>query len=165
MMQRLILSSTAKARSVAARRTFSSPSNKLPPNVGTITRRSKPSLGRPAPGSPEAEQEFMSASVSQEVSGEMFRNNILLATACVATCAGIMWYSMHAVGQSGSSQDDPLAVFKEEASEAQAARDNESRQSNEATDMLKQFESGAFDPDRLEDEEEVKPKKSWWKVW
>ena len=167
MMQRLVVPSAARARSLVARRTFSTPSNsKVPPNVGTIKRRSKPAPGRAAPGSPEAEQEFMNAPVSQEVSGEVFRNNVLLATSLVAFCGGVMWYSMHAVGQSGSSEDDPLAALKEEASEAQAARDNESRQSNEATDMLKQFESGAFDPDRVEEEEEVaKPKKPWWKVW
>eukprot|EP00977_Amphora_coffeiformis_P013201 scaffold3405_cov167-Amphora_coffeaeformis.AAC.8 len=165
-MQRLVVSSAAKLRSSAVRRTFSSSNNKVPPNVGTIKRRSKPSPARAAPGSPEAEQEIMSASVSQEVTGEVVRNNVLLASALVAFCAGVMWYSMHAVGQSGSSEDDPLAALKEEASAAQAARDNESRQSNEATDMLKQFESGAFDPDRLEEEEEAaKPKKPWWKIW
>ena len=151
---------------MATRRTLSSSNNKVTQNVGTIKRRSKPVPGRAAPGSPEAEHEFMSESVSQEMSGEMFRNNILLATALASCFSVIMWYSMHAVGQSGSSVDDPLAALKEEASEAQAARDKESRQSNEATDMLKQFESGAFDPDRLDEEEEVsKPEKPWWKVW
>lgn len=164
-MHRRALISAAKA---TTRRTFSSNNTKVPPNVGTIKRRSKPSSGpgRAAPGSPEAEQEIMSASVSQEVSGEVFRNNVLLATGLVAFCSGVMWYSMHAVGQAGASEDDPLAALKEEASEAQAARDKESRQSNEATDMLRQFERGAFDPDRVEeDEEDQKPKKPWWKVW
>ena len=104
--------------------------------------------------------------MSQEVSGEVFRNNMLLAAGLVTFCGGVMWYSMHAVGQSGSSADDPLAALKEEASEAQAARDKESRQSDEATAMLKQFESGAFDPDQVEeDDEDTKPKKPWWKFW
>ena len=170
-MQRLSLSASRSL--LAARRSFASTTSKTTasttnqqtPNVGTIIkRRKKPTPV--APGSPEAEQEFMSAPVSQEVSGEVFRNNMLLAAACVTFCTGVMWYSMHAVGQSGASADDPLAALKEEAAVAQAARDKESLQSNEASAMLKQFESGAFDPDQLDDEEEdVKPKKPWWKFW
>ena len=165
-MQRVMLSTARQSRSLVTRRALST-SNKSPSvNVGTIKRRSKPVIGRAAPGTPEAEQEFMSASVSQEVSGEVFRNNVLLATALVAFCGGVMYYSMHAVGQSGSTSDDPLAVLKQEAADAQAARDKESRQSDEATAMLKQFEQGAFDPDQLEeDEEDIKPKKPWWKFW
>ena len=138
----------------------------MPPQVGTIKRRSKPSPV--APGSPEAETEFMnSAVISQQVSGETVRNNLALASALVCFCGGVMYYSMHAVGQSSGGDQDPLAALQVEASEAQAARDKESRQSDEASAMLKQFEQGAFDPDAVVDEEEedVKPKKPWWKVW
>ena len=170
MMQRVVLSTVrTTSRAAVSRRALSSSSSTKIPNVGTIKRRSKtPSMpSRAAPGTPEAEQEFMSASVSQEVSGEVMRNNFLLAAALVTFCGGIMYYSMHAVGQSGASEDDPLAALKEEAAEAAAARDKESRQSDEATAMLKQFEKGAFDPDQLDEDEEedVKPKKPWWKIW
>lgn len=169
-MQRLSVSSTTKVRFVLLRRSFSSTNNKTPAaaNVGTIKRRTKPAgPGRATPGSPEAEKEMSASSVSQEVSGEVFRNNMLLGAACLAFAGGVMWYSMHAVGQSGSSADDPLAALKEEASEAQAARDKESRQSDEASSMLKQFQRGGFDPDQVEeDDEDIKTdKKPWWKFW
>jgi hypothetical protein len=102
-----------------------------------------------------------------ELSTEVHRNNFLLATGCVAFCGAIMWYSMYAVGQSGGQADDPLAALKEEASAAQAIKDKESRNTDEATAMLKQFERGAFDPDQVDDDEESQPskKKPWWKVW
>lgn len=122
--------------------------------------------GRAAPGTPEAEEELMDAAVSQEVSGEVKRNNYLLATALLIFCGSVMYYSMNAVGQAGATEDDPLSALKQEAAVAAAARDKESRQSDEAVSMLQQFEKGAFDPDKLdEDEEDVKPKKPWWKFW
>ena len=125
--------------------------------------------GRAAPGTPEAAQEIMGAAVSQEVSGEVMRNNFVLAACLVTFCGGVMYYSMHAVGQSGKTADgDPLAVLRQEAAEAAAAREKESRQSDEATAMLQQFQKGQFDPDKIEEEEDdddLKPKKPWWKLW
>lgn len=162
-MQRLAVSSTSRSGALLLRRSLSTTT----PKIGTIVRRTKPVPGRAAPGTPEAEREMAANDVPQQVSGEVFRNNMLLAAALVTFAGGVMWYSMHAVGQSGTSPDDPLAALKQEASEAQAARDKESRQSDQATAMLQQFSRGAFDPDQLdeEDEEDAKPKRPWWKFW
>jgi hypothetical protein len=148
--------------------------------IGTIKRRTntnhnqhtppKYNLGEAPPGSPEAELEIMNSSITKEVTGEVKRNNVVLAMALVGFCAGVMWYSMHAVGQSAGGEDDPLLALKEEAAEAQAARDKESRTQEEATAMLKEFQKGSYDPDAedYEDEENLEKstkKKPWWKVW
>lgn len=92
--------------------------------------------------------------------------NVALATALLGFCFGIMWYSMHAVGQAGE-KDDPLSALKKEAAAAQKKHDQEQATTANAADMLQKFQKGEFDPDHVpeEDEDEAPSKKPWWKVW
>ena len=77
---------------------------------------------------------------------------------------------MNAVGQAGTAgSDDPLAALRQEAAAAQEEHAREEKSSGDATEMLKQFQAGDFDPDKYEDLEEEeqatgKPR-SWWKFW
>jgi hypothetical protein len=94
--------------------------------------------------------------------------NVALATVLMAGCLGIMWYSMHAVGQAGE-KDDPLSALKMEAAEAQKKHDHEQATTANAADMLEKFQKGEYDPDHVSEEEEedgpALSKKPWWKVW
>jgi hypothetical protein len=137
--------------SPALRRNFSSDSR-----VGVIQRRSNPV--QRTRSNPEAVED---ASISPEI----HMKNGALALFLVSSCAGIMYYSMNAVGQAGANSEDPLALLKEEAAEAQEKHDNEEKSTGEATEMLKQFSAGDFDPDKYDDLEDEKPKRPWWKVW
>ena len=103
------------------------------------------------------------------VSNEIRAKNAVMGASLLAFCFGVAWYSMSAVGQAGSAgSDDPLAGLRQEAAEAQERHDREEKSSGEATEMLRQFQAGQFDPDKYEEEEDVenKPKKRpWWKFW
>jgi hypothetical protein len=104
--------------------------------------------------------------------------NAAMATVLMGFCFGIAYYSMHAVGQAGSSTSstdttsDPLAVLKAEAAIAQEKYDREQQATATTADMLQQFQKGEYDPDHVSDEEldnllelTDKKKKPWWKFW
>jgi hypothetical protein len=100
------------------------------------------------------------------VTPETHMKNGALATALIGFAFGVAYYSMHAVGQAGLDEvDDPLALLKQEAAQAQELHDKEEQQAGDANDMLKQFQAGDFDPDKYDDLEEDKPKRSWYKFW
>lgn len=149
---------TSRASLSLLRRHFSSKT----PNVGTIKRRSKP-----APLPPQhvqSELEFEGDIVV--VPPETHMKNAALATALVGFAFGVAYYSMNAVGQAGSNEEtDPLALLKKEAALAQDEHSKEEKQAGDANEMLKQFQAGDFDPDKLEDLDDDAPKRSWWKFW
>jgi hypothetical protein len=103
--------------------------------------------------------------------------NAALATVLVAFCFGIAYYSMHAVGQAGTTSSsntndngDPLAVLKAEAAIAQEKYDKEQQETANTADMLQKFQLGEYDPDHVSDEElddliEPKKKRPWYKFW
>lgn len=98
--------------------------------------------------------------------------NAALALFLLASCAGIMLYSMNAVGQAGAStkEGDPLAALKAEAAVAQEKYDKEQQDTANTADMLEKFQKGEYDPDHVSDEElddliDPKRKRPWWKVW
>jgi hypothetical protein len=100
------------------------------------------------------------------VTPETHMKNGALATALIGFAFGVAYYSMHAVGQAGLDEvDDPLALLKQEAAQAQELHDKEEQQAGDANDMLKQFQAGDFDPDKYDDLEEDKPKRAWYKFW
>jgi hypothetical protein len=100
------------------------------------------------------------------VTPETHMKNGALATALIGFAFGVAYYSMHAVGQAGLDEvDDPLALLKQEAAQAQEVHDKEEKQAGDSMDMLKQFQAGEFDPDKYDELEEDKPKRPWWKVW
>jgi len=129
---------------------------------GTIKPRAKPA---PLPKThPKPENEEVVAIISPEIRTK----NVALGTFLVAFCFGVAWYSRNAVGQAGGDADDPLAALKEEAAAAQEKHDRENQSTDKATEMLKQFQSGEYDPDKydeLEEEEEKPTKRPWWKLW
>lgn len=104
-----------------------------------------------------------------EISTETHLKNGVMAAALFSFCIGVAWYSMNAVGQAGDAgSDDPLASLRQEAAAAKDKQDREQKSTDEAADMMKKFQAGDFDPDKLEEleeEENSKPKKPWWKVW
>lgn len=100
--------------------------------------------------------------------------NAALALTLLASCVGIMFYSMHSVGQAGASTStkggDPLAALKAEAAIAQEKHVKEQQDTANTADMLEKFQKGEYDPDHVSDEElddliEPKRKRPWWKVW
>ena len=102
--------------------------------------------------------------------------NAAMATTLAAFCFGIAYYSMYAVGQSGTTStstndsSDPLAVLKAEAAMAQEKFDKEQEDTANTADMLQKFQMGEFDPDHVSDEElddliDPKKKRPWWKFW
>jgi hypothetical protein len=99
--------------------------------------------------------------------------NAALGTVLFGCCLGIMWYSMHAVGQAGattsSGEEDPLAVLKMEAAAAQSKYDKEQQQTANTAEMLQKFQKGEYDPDHVPDEDieadSSRIKKPWWKIW
>lgn len=100
------------------------------------------------------------------VTPETKMKNIALATTLSAFCVGVALYSMNAVGQAGSGSDDPLAALRQEAAAAQEKHDRENRKTDDATEMLKQFRAGDYDPDKYDELDETeKPKRPWWKLW
>jgi len=107
------------------------------------------------------------------VSTETKVKNAALAASLFAFCAGVTVYSMNAVGQAGSSgDDDPLAVLKKEAAEAQQRHDAETRSAESTEAMLKQFQAGEYDPDKYEEDDDEKSRgkagrrqRPWWKFW
>lgn len=135
-------------------------------NVGTIKPLKKSLKGPPKVSAPLGGESF---DLVAEITPETHMRNAALAASLLGFCFGVGYYSMTSVGQAGSEKDDPLAVLKEEAAQAQKKADRESRTSEEASDMLRQFQAGGFDPDKdeeLELEEEIKAKKRpWYKFW
>lgn len=103
------------------------------------------------------------------VSNDIRAKNAVMAASLMAFCFGVAWYSMSAVGQAGSAgSDDPLAGLRQEAAAAQEKQDREEKGSGEATEMLKKFQAGQYDPDKYEDDVDVEsePKRGpWWKFW
>jgi hypothetical protein len=98
--------------------------------------------------------------------------NAALATALLAMCFGIAYYSVTAVGQAATTNnsDDPLAVLKAEAAIAQKKHEMEQRDTANTADMLEKFQKGEYDPDHVSDEElddliEPNKKRPWWKFW
>lgn len=95
--------------------------------------------------------------------------NIALGTALMAFCIGVGLYSMNKVGQASNSgsgdPDDPLAQLKREAAYAQESRQQKERTTSEATEVLQQFQSGEYDPDKYEDDLGNEERKPWWKFW
>jgi len=116
-----------------------------------------------------------------EVSPETKLKNAAMAAALFGFCFGVAWYSMNSVGQAGGggssgddiSDDDPLAQLRREARQAQTKRDRETQTTDNAQDMLRQFQQGKYDPDsELEDDEGAKSnsekgssRRPWWKIW
>lgn len=136
--------------------------------VGKIIRR--PPLrqagaddGMMSSGSAEAEMAI--------VSNETRLKNAAMASVLLAFCCGVTYYSMNAVGQAGTSgaKDDPLAALREEAQAARDKQDRENQSTTDATEMLKQFQAGEYDPDKYEndgeDEKTSASKRPWWKIW
>jgi len=154
-----------------ARRQLSSSDPSIASRVGVIKRRSKP--GRklsPATEPKQQPSEFIDPD-SPFVSTSTHAKNGVMAISLIGFCFGVAWYSMNAVGQAGSSDDDPLSALKIEAEAARERKEKEGRDLEEATAMLKQLDAGQVDPDTYEDEEEAKisegngkqKKRSWWK--
>jgi hypothetical protein len=141
------------------RRSFSS---KTENTVGTIKR-----LSKPAPVlAQHVQTELAHEGDIIFVTPETRMKNVALATALMGFAFGVAYYSMHAVGQAGSDEvSDPLALLKHEAAQAQVEHEKEEKQTGDANEMLKQFQAGDFDPDKYDELEEEKTKKSWWKFW
>ena len=102
--------------------------------------------------------------------------NAGLAAVLLSGVVGIMWYSMHAVGQAGTDDDgqDPLLAALEEESQVALAKQQREQETTQTTqEMMAKFQSGEYDPDLQEQrelEEELEQqakqkKKPWWKVW
>ena len=101
-----------------------------------------------------------------EVSDAVVSKNFALAFLLLAFCGGVGFYSMNAVGQAGTGEDDPLAALRQEAAAAQEKQDRENM--NDAEEIIKQFQAGDFDPDKyeeLEEELENSKQRPWWKFW
>jgi hypothetical protein len=138
--RQLLLGRSTQIRSLAYKRTV--------PNLSEMNDEIKPD----------------SASVSTEIK----LKNAALATTLVAFCFGVAWYSTYAVGQAGGGAEDPLAALRNEAAAAKEKQDRETRQASDANDLLKQFQSGGYDPDQYDEEQESNSKKSnrpWYKFW
>ena len=171
------MASVRRICSSLSRRHFSSVTGRPNPRIGLVkdrktqgveTTRSKgtaPNARVPPPTTPPSE--------TVEITPEIQRNNTLLAVALLCFCGSVTWYSLKVVGQSGSldgSNEDPLAALKQEAEAAQEKKLRESQQMADAQEMIKQVQSGAYDPDKYEEEEEEelmnrRRKKPWWKFW
>ena len=95
--------------------------------------------------------------------------NAVLAVTLAGFCFGVAWYSMNAVGQSGADQSDPLSVLKHEAATAQAKHGHLEAEETKSADLIRQFQAGEFDPDRIEDDIDQNKgnnkARSWWKFW
>lgn len=103
-----------------------------------------------------------------EIDSTIRMKNSVMAVTLLSFCAGVAWYSMNAVGQSGTDKSDPLAVLKQEAAAAQIQQDRNQAEEAESANMVRQFQAGEFDPDKIEDDDELDEKsnrKPWWKVW
>ena len=127
--------------------------------------KSKPAVDRTPVGSPPGTQPVEE---TIEISRETHVKNGAMAVTLFSFCVGVAWYSMNAVGQAGDAgSDDPLAALRQEAAEAKEKHDREEKSTNEAADMMKKFQAGDFDPDKLDEleEEANKPKRPWWKIW
>lgn len=146
-----------------ARRSLSSNSR-----VGTVQKRAPSTTPPPTSKFPRHSELAAEQETPVEVPVETRRANAALAASLGLFCLGVAYYSMNAVGQSGSSPDDPLAQLKEEAAQAQQQQDKSQREQSQASEMLKQFQSGGFDPDKYEEMEEeaaASSRKPWWKFW
>jgi hypothetical protein len=127
-------------------------------------RMASSAAAKPVQRTPQGSPPF-AAEETIEISTE--KNGAMAAT-LFSFCVGVAWYSMNAVGQAGTAgSDDPLAALRQEAAAAQDKQDRQEKSTDEAAAMLKKFQAGDFDPDKVEDleDEESKPKRSWWKVW
>jgi hypothetical protein len=97
--------------------------------------------------------------------------NAILALTLTGFCFGVAWYSMNAVGQAGVDNSDPLSVLKLEAASAQARNGQLDVDENTSADLVKQFQAGVFDPDKIEETISVDASKDkmnlkpWWKLW
>ena len=107
-----------------------------------------------------------------EITHEIQRNNLALAGTLIFFCGSVTWYSIYAVGRSASldgNSEDPVAALQREAEAAQAKKLRENQEMADAEEMIKQAQSGAFDPDNFEGLEEEasakRSKKAWWKFW
>lgn len=141
-------------------------SSNISSRVGVIKPRSKP-VPPPKPAEPFQDPDTIVAVDEGEIPMATHVKNAALAAFLLSFCFGVAFYSMKAVGQAGSSPEDPLSALKKEAAMAQEKQEQENRTTDEATEMLSQFQSGGFDPDKYEElEEEMEQKKKpWWKVW
>lgn len=178
---RFLLDRRILIRNVSSSSSGAATSNNTAKRVGKIIRRKKPQQ------SPSAATTQQAAAVGPKdaadgpedvtmiVSNETKIKNGVLATALLTFCGGVMYYSMNAVGQAGSGgDDDPLASLREEAREAQEKHDRDDQSADTVNSMLKSFQAGDYDPDKIEeDEEEIEveevgkgqPKRPWWKFW
>lgn len=102
--------------------------------------------------------------------------NAGLAVALLGFCIGVAVYSMSAVGQAGSSADDPLSALKQEAAAARGQQESEVQQTASTAALLQKFQAGDYDPDLQEQDElelqnaqeaaaAAKHKTAWWKFW
>jgi hypothetical protein len=135
---------------------------------GTPNRRTRPaptSMSRPT--LQEAESRFEGEAVEFITIDSTIRmKNAALGVTLLGFCFGVAWYSMNAVGQSGADDSDPLSVLKQEAAAAQVQQDRQHADEAKSADMVRQFQAGEYDPDKLDDEESEPVKKSrWWKFW
>ncbi|KAL7565303.1 hypothetical protein ACA910_014591 [Epithemia clementina (nom. ined.)] len=156
------------------RRRFSSvpPSNarigELKPRKPTVTGASSASAPNARVPPPIAEP-----SEVVEITPEIQRNNVLVASFLLVFCGAVFMYSLRVVGQTGplnGNDEDPVQALKKEAEAAQQKKLRESQDMVDAQEMIKKAE--AYDPDGLaelekEEEEELnrRRKKPWWKVW
>ena len=97
----------------------------------------------------------------EEVTSETRLKNLALAVLLLTFCGSVTFYSMTAVGQAGS--------LEEEAAAAQTKQARQEKSQEESNQLLEQFQRGELDPDRVEEEDELEeeaPKKRpWWKIW
>jgi hypothetical protein len=110
-----------------------------------------------------------------EVTPQMKRNNVILATLLCAFVGGIWTYSMNAVGSQEQHSDDPLAQLKLEAQEAMDRQEKELNSEDKSKKLLEEFSRGEHDPDKAEldaleelekmDAEDAKKQKKWYKFW
>jgi hypothetical protein len=155
---------TMAARQALCRCTRRCMSSSTPNRVGTIQpRKLNPSQD------PEIDP-LLNANSMAVVPRSTVIKNAVTAAVLLSVAFGIGAYSMNTVGQAGGQgEDDPLATLRQEAAVAQERVDRENEATEKTREMLGQFESGAFDPDRYEDVEaemeRAKAKRPWWKVW
>lgn len=147
------------------RRVFSSNNNNTNIKIPNLkTANTKPP---PPPRNLRIDEEPETILVDDSI---RMKNNVMgVALACF--CVGVAWYSMNAVGQAGSTSDDPLAALKQEAAAAQKVHDQQAATESNVTEMLEKFNKGEYDPDvqelnELEErQQQSQTKKPWWKFW
>ena len=156
-------------------RLLSSSTNKQPPQRPAFARAVEAKEAEAAATTSKQQYDMNAEPESVTVNSNIRAKNAGLAFALSAFCLAVAIYSMNAVGQSGVNEDgeDPLALLKKEAANAQEKRSQQEQSDRDQQQLMAQFEAGSFDPDQQQlDELEAasaagsgKRKKPWWKFW